>query len=458
VPIKDPTAWMHDLEFYMGDENVVDNAEAIEPTLLYGGSKMAAGAWLIVLGLMGGAFGGVTLSPAIRTPRTFIVYVIVAAVLLRGLYPLTVTLLGRAMGWVGMFGFFWVVLLGMFTVFAARMESRWAAYGTIAGLGFFVGMMYGAFPPGASRREDAWMGLALPSSMLGSGVAVYLLRHLEGAIDTAPGAAIAGASAGGILMLPMGWLLTRLWNQGDGLTQMGLLYLHNDNFATKAVAYLDRAIALRPNDARAYTLRGVAWSRLGEAERAAADWTRAQTLAPHDPDPLVQYGVDALRRGANADAISSFERALEKDPKRADVHRHLSTAFATQGDRLRALEHADRAVTLGRDNARAHVHRARLRAERGEYELAREDAERAIKLESSLLDSRLPVAYVVYGEVLTALGEQERAAQSFEQALDLDIEPAVRERALAGLAALGKEYVVGSRDGEWEDDESDDDD
>src|SRR5262245_14130637 len=145
MAVKDPTAWLQDLEFYMDDENLADTAEAMEPTLLYGGSKAAAGAWLAFVGIIGGAFGGVTVSPAVRTPAPFAVYLIGAALLLRGLHPLTVRLLGRAIGWVAMFGFFWVALLGFFAVLGARMESRLAAYGISVGVGAFIGMMYGAF-------------------------------------------------------------------------------------------------------------------------------------------------------------------------------------------------------------------------------------------------------------------------------------------------------------------------
>jgi len=36
--LKDPTAWMDDLEFYIDDEGIVEQASAIEPTLLFGGT------------------------------------------------------------------------------------------------------------------------------------------------------------------------------------------------------------------------------------------------------------------------------------------------------------------------------------------------------------------------------------------------------------------------------------
>jgi hypothetical protein len=94
-----------------------------------------------------GAFGAGTISPGIRHPLTFAAYVTIAALLLRGLYLLTVGLLGKGVGWLAMFAFFWTSLLGLGVVLVAGIESRWMAYGLSIGGGAFIGMMYGAFPP-----------------------------------------------------------------------------------------------------------------------------------------------------------------------------------------------------------------------------------------------------------------------------------------------------------------------
>ena len=61
--IKDPTAWKDDLTFYKTEESVADDVEAMEPLLLHGGSKVAAGFWLTLVGIFGTAFGAVLLSP-----------------------------------------------------------------------------------------------------------------------------------------------------------------------------------------------------------------------------------------------------------------------------------------------------------------------------------------------------------------------------------------------------------
>ena len=244
--IKDPTAWKDDLAFYMTEEAVTEQAEAVEP-LLHTGSKAATGAWVAMSGTLGGAFGAITISPDIRDPLTFSAFVVIAALLLRGLYPLTVRLLGKGAGWLAMFAFFWTALLGIGVVLVADVESRWLAYGLSVGLGAFIGMMYGSFPPDVARNDDAWM-VAFLLAPIGAVAATYVLRH-TGAAETVGGIAAAGALAAAILMAPMGALLVKLWNVSLGLADLGRLYLHNDVFAPKAVAYFDRAIAMSPDNA-----------------------------------------------------------------------------------------------------------------------------------------------------------------------------------------------------------------
>ena len=162
MALKDPTAWMNDLTFYMSEESVSGNAGALEPQLLQPGSKTAAAAWIALSGILGGAFGAVTISPDIRHPLTFAIYVAISALLLRGLHPLTVRLLSRGVAWLAMFAFFWTALLGLCVVLGARIESRWIGYGLSIGGGAFIGMMYGAFPPATfGTRMPRWWRFCL---------------------------------------------------------------------------------------------------------------------------------------------------------------------------------------------------------------------------------------------------------------------------------------------------------
>src|SRR5688500_20175568 len=126
--IKDPTAWKDDLTFYMTEEAVAGDIEAMEPLLLHGGSKVAAGLWLALVGTLGGAFGAVLLSPEIRRPLTFLAFVVAAALLLRGFHPLTVRVLGKAVGWMSGFAFFWASMLVLVWLLSVGRGVSIAAY------------------------------------------------------------------------------------------------------------------------------------------------------------------------------------------------------------------------------------------------------------------------------------------------------------------------------------------
>jgi Tfp pilus assembly protein PilF len=328
-----------------------------------------------------------------------------------------------------MTAFFWAVFEGVVVFLAARVETTWLRYAAAISGGAFVGMMYGAFPPGFVRNRDAWM-LAFVLSPVSAIVATYVLRHAgkSGSLGAAAG---AGALAGLLFIGPMSALLVRLWDEANGLAELGELYLHNETFAPKAVAYLDRAIALGPATARYYDLRAIGLARMNETERAAADWDHASRLAPDDPEPHVHRGVDGLRRGALQDAVRSLESALAKNREHGRAHAYLGAAWERQGELTRAFELYDRAVALAGDDARVYCERSNAYVRHGDYESALRDAERAVRLEE-----RLGIAYAARAHALAMLRREEEAEESLREAIECGLEPAVHQDVLRGLESL----------------------
>jgi Flp pilus assembly protein TadD len=213
---------------------------------------------------------------------------------------------------------------------------------------------------------------------------------------------------------------------------MGLLYLHNDNFAPKAMAYLDRAIAMSPNDGALYNLRGVAWSKLEDPARAEADWRKAAELAPRDHQLHVNIAADHLRRGNVDEAIASLQTALAIDPKDARAHSNLGSAHVRRGDFEAAVEDLTQAIAIDRDYATAYSNRSYAFFRKGDAARALEDADRAIAL-----DVRLAMAYVNRGHALAALGRMDDAADSYRTGLDCEPAPSIRDEALRGLERIG---------------------
>jgi Tfp pilus assembly protein PilF len=272
--------------------------------------------------------------------------------------------------------------------------------------------------------------LAFLIAPLSAFAATYLLRH-SGPQETLGAIIGAGTLAGGVLMGTMGALFVRLWDPGQGLIELGQIYLHNEAFAQQAVDHLDRAIAMDPQNPRAYTLRGIGRSLMNEPELARADWEKASTLAPKDPEPHVHRGIDGLRRAALQDAIQSLEAALQKDPEHARAHCFLGVAHERQGDRQKAFEHYDRAVTLAPKDATVRCERSSAYLRHGEYHKALQDAERAARLED-----HLGLAFAVRGQALKMLGRPHDAMESFQEAIDLGVEPSVHHDVLTAMETL----------------------
>ncbi len=85
----------------------------------------------------------------------------------------------------------------------------------------------------------------------------------------------------------------------------------------EAVAELDRAIVLEPSSADAYAFRASALRRLERMDAAAADLERALGLEPHHPETLLERGILRAFRGDRSGARADWEALLAAAPKTA---------------------------------------------------------------------------------------------------------------------------------------------
>ena len=86
------------------------------------------------------------------------------------------------------------------------------------------------------------------------------------------------------------------------------------SFRTFAIADYDKAIAIAPNVATAYTNRGVAYGGKGGYDRAIADFDEAIKLNPNDANAYYNRGLAYKKKGDKEQAIADFRKALEIDP------------------------------------------------------------------------------------------------------------------------------------------------
>ena len=90
--------------------------------------------------------------------------------------------------------------------------------------------------------------------------------------------------------------------------------MHLKEFKLDSIANFTRAIELRPDDASAYTSRGIAHYEKAEYERAIADLSKAIELNPRSALAHCHLGWTFEATGDEPQAIAHYRKALEIDP------------------------------------------------------------------------------------------------------------------------------------------------
>lgn len=94
----------------------------------------------------------------------------------------------------------------------------------------------------------------------------------------------------------------------DANLRLGVAYLMQGNFAV-AKDKLERARGQAPNDKDVLTALALLYSRIGDYDKAEADFKSAFRVAPKDPELANNYATYLCDRGRTADAIKRFEQA-----------------------------------------------------------------------------------------------------------------------------------------------------
>lgn len=180
-----------------------------------------------------------------------------------------------------------------------------------------------------------------------------------------------------------------------------------------AVADLDRALELTPDDPRSLALRGEYHRVLERHDEAIRDLDRALDLNPADAFAAASRGATRLSRHQLAEALADLDRAVESKPdyswalvRRARVHRAL-------GDPVRQLSDLDRAVAVDPDWAWVRCERGDALRGGGRDAEALADYDHALALEPGYDSARAS-----RGASLTNLGRHEEALAELNQVLE----------------------------------------
>jgi predicted Zn-dependent protease len=158
------------------------------------------------------------------------------------------------------------------------------------------------------------------------------------------------------------WTLNRAGESGfDDIKAMRqAVAYHRQSDLNRAIAAMDRAIAIRPDDGYFYELKGQILLESRQFQAAVKAYAKAAELEPKNALILGAYGRSLMAVGQQQEAIALLKAAHDRDGRDPRVMRDLAQAYASIGDNgMASLATAERYAMVGRmKDAGLHAKRA----------------------------------------------------------------------------------------------------
>jgi tetratricopeptide (TPR) repeat protein len=201
--------------------------------------------------------------------------------------------------------------------------------------------------------------------------------------------------------------------QAAALVNRGAAYWYVDQ-TLNALADFDRAIALDPQNARAFRERSNASRSIGRLDQALADANAAVRLDPHSAQAFDDRGNVFNNNGQYDRAIADYNEALRISPDDSQTYMDRGVAYYFKKDYQAAIEDFDAAIKLDPNKSRAFTNRGAAYKKLGRTDQAIADESEAIKL-----DPLEPEYFDNRGLSYAENGDYDRAIADYNEAIRL---------------------------------------
>lgn len=167
--------------------------------------------------------------------------------------------------------------------------------------------------------------------------------------------------------------------------------------------------------ARAFFLRGIAYQKKGESDRALENYDQAIGLKPNFQQAFHLRGLVHSHKGNLARAIQDYDEAIRLKPDDYEALANRGRANYARGDVSHAIDDWSEAIRLKADFVDALGNRGHAYWSKGEFDRALHDYEEAIRLKPGL-----PELLYGRGNVYRMKGESDRAIQDYDRVVQLD--------------------------------------
>lgn len=192
---------------------------------------------------------------------------------------------------------------------------------------------------------------------------------------------------------------------------LGVLYAKK-RLWQQAVASLQEALRIQPQDVDALTNLGWIFTELKRYEEARQKFQEALRLRPDYA--RAHAGLGGIYAEADRDwkaAIAEYLKALHVEPENATYLSDLAWAYYQAGQVDRAIEVFRKAIALKPDYVVAHANLGWAYLKKGEVEAAAAHFQEALNL-----DPNSPFARFGFAKALEALGREAEAAGEYQKA------------------------------------------
>jgi len=150
--------------------------------------------------------------------------------------------------------------------------------------------------------------------------------------------------------------------------------------SAEALANLNKAIELEPNNAAAYKYRGNLHMDYGRTEQAEADFAQALRLNPNDWEVYSLRAFAYGNRGQWDKAIDDYTQAIKLKSNDFSLYLARGRMYQQSRNYTQAIADFTRAIEIAPQEGEAYYYRSQIyKTELKEYSKARADLEMAVK-------------------------------------------------------------------------------
>ncbi len=203
-------------------------------------------------------------------------------------------------------------------------------------------------------------------------------------------------------------------DRGNSFASRGLDYKDKKDY-DRAIADLNEAIRLQPEDADFYAYRAKVYEIKGDPDRAIADYDGAARFEPERPSIYIGRAGSYQAKGDSECAIADYGEAIRIDPLNAESHYERARYEQTTGDYDQAIRDLTSAIEIDANDPEYRNSRGMAHRMKGKNDEAITDFSDAIRL-----DKTYWAAYLNRAEVHEANGNYEQAVADIGEAIKVD--------------------------------------